>query len=194
VIVLLDKMLSEHVMTVRPAAEIAADLKAIPNSQIFPGTPNQVVKITSYEHDEAGFTIDKAEDVQIAMDKRFAKGEEIKKEMQNSESVKIFGDESSENVIVFFGSTKSAVLEASKHFGKPAKLVQIVWLEPFDSEKVLNELKGKNVICVEGNHDGQLASLIREKTGIEIKNKILKYDSMPFDPDELANQINKIWN
>ena len=55
----------------------------------------------------------------------------------------------------------------------------------------MKELGGKKVVCVEGNRGGQLASLIREKTGIEITEKILKYDSMPFDPVELADQINK---
>jgi hypothetical protein len=35
----------------------------------------------------------------------------------------------------------------------------------------------------------QLAALIREKTGIEIGKKILRYDSLPFDVIELAQQI-----
>ena len=49
----------------------------------------------------------------------------------------------------------------------------------------------RKIICVEGNRGGQLASLIREKTGIEITEKILKYDSQPFDPEVLAEEINK---
>jgi 2-oxoglutarate/2-oxoacid ferredoxin oxidoreductase subunit alpha len=111
--------------------------------------------------------------------------------MKNRETVKVYGNPESDTVIVFFGSTKSAVLEAAKYFDKPAKLVQIVWLAPFDSERVAKELHGKKrVIDVEVNHDGQLASLVREKTGIEIKEKILRYDSTPFDPVELAEQIN----
>ena len=70
--------------------------------------------------------------------------------------------------------------------------MQIVWLEPFDIEKVKRELEGKKIICVEANYNGQLASLIRERTGIEVAHKILRYDSLPFDPEELANQINSI--
>jgi 2-oxoglutarate/2-oxoacid ferredoxin oxidoreductase subunit alpha len=195
VIVLLDKILSEHMMTVDMERLKDGNMERLEeNKEKIPGMPNQVVKITSYEHDEAGFTADKPEEVKRAMDRRFAKAEKIKEEMQNRESVKIFGNPESENVIVFFGSTKGPVLESSKYLAKPAKLLQIICVEPFPTEKVIQELKNKNIICVEGNHDGQLASLIREKTGIEITNKILRYDSMPFDPTELVEQINKLWN
>jgi 2-oxoglutarate ferredoxin oxidoreductase subunit alpha len=206
VIVLLDKILSEHLMT------SVLDENSISIEQnktiIFPGTPKKVVKVTSYEHDENGFTVDKIEDVKKTVEKRFEKQKNIEAEMQNRETIKVFGlpaqagdkennpstSSGQENAVVFFGSTKGPVLEASKYFDKPVKLVQIVWLEPFDTERVKKELTGQRIICVEGNHNGQLASLIREKTGIEITNNILKYDSMPFDPIELAEQINLILN
>ena len=192
VIVLLDKILSEHLMT-SVLDENSISIERNENI-IFPGTPEKIVKVTSYEHDENGFTTDKPEDIKKAVERRFEKMGKIEEEMQNIETVKILGDKESENVVVFFGSTKCPVLEASKYFDKPAKLVQIVWLEPFDAEKVKKELENKRVICIEGNHNGQLASLIREKTGIEIKDKILKYNSMPFDPMELAEKINSLWS
>lgn len=107
------------------------------------------------------------------------------------DAVKVWGDASSDNVVVFWGSTKGAVLEAAKHFTKPAKLLQIVCVEPMDEKKVLEHLKdAKTVIDVELNATAQLASLIREKTGIEITKKVLKYDGRPFAPLELASQIN----
>jgi len=196
VIVLLDKILSEHMMTVDIERFKDLKIERLENEKaVFPGTSDKVVKVNSYEHDEEGFTVDRAEDVKRALDKRFAKIEEIKAEMQNKETVKIYGDIKSENTIIFFGSTKGAVLEASKYLEKPAKLVQIAWLEPFDTEKVKRELDGaKKIICVEGNYNGQLASLIHERTGIEITHKILRYDSLPFDTTELAEQINSILN
>lgn len=194
-IVLLDKILSEHMMTSDlEKIKRLNDLKIERFEETFPGTPDKVVKVTSYEHDKNGFTTDKTEDVRKAVEKRFEKQKNIEEEMQGKETIKIFGNKESQNVVIFFGSTKGPVLEASKSFNKLVKLVQIVWLEPFDTEKVKKELEGKRVICVEGNHNGQLASLIREKTGIEITQKILKYDSIPFDPMELAEEINKIWN
>ncbi|MEK7634982.1 MAG: 2-oxoacid:acceptor oxidoreductase family protein [Patescibacteria group bacterium] len=197
VIVLLDKALSEHIMTVDIERLTQLSLKATAGEEnaniIFPGTPEKVVKVTSYEHDEEGITVDKPEDVKTAMDRRFAKGEKIKEEMNNRETIKIYGDTSSKNTIVFFGSSKSPILEAAKLLEKNIKLVQILWLEPFDSEKLKKEFEGMNkIICVEANHSGQLASLIRERTGIEVTDKILRYDSLPFEPEELALQINSI--
>lgn len=209
VIILLDKILSEHMMTVSiDRNSISVEQGKIAENtdenysryeftqdgispMAFPGAKNTVIKITSYEHDEKGITVEKAEEVKKMIDKRFAKMMSIQSEMQNQETIKIYGDTESENIVVFFGSTKGPVLEASKYFDNKAKLVQIVWLEPFDKERVLKELsKAKKIICVEGNHNSQLASLIREKTGIEIVEKILRYDSLPFDPIKLAEQIN----
>ncbi|MCX6716520.1 MAG: 2-oxoacid:acceptor oxidoreductase subunit alpha [Candidatus Taylorbacteria bacterium] len=158
----------------------------------FPGTPNAVVKITSYEHDEAGITAEEAEPVKKMVDKRFAKKDTLVGDLKNQETVKVYGDKNSENVLVFWGSTKGPVMEASKYFDKPVKMVQVVWMEPFDSERVKQELSGaKKIIDIECNHDAELASLIREKTGILIADKILKYDSRPLDPVVLAEEINK---
>ena len=51
---------------------------------------------------------------------------------------------------------------------------------------------GGKVILVENNLTGQLGRLIREKTGISIKNRILKYDGRMFTSDELKQEILKI--
>ena len=53
--------------------------------------------------------------------------------------------------------------------------------------------KAKNVILVENNLTGQMGRLLREKTGISIKekNRILKYDGRPFWTDELRNEIKR---
>ncbi|HTY39951.1 MAG TPA: hypothetical protein VMC43_02580, partial [Candidatus Paceibacterota bacterium] len=86
-------------------------------------------------------------------------------------------------------------LEAAKHFDKPAKLVQILWMEPFPTERVARELAGaKVVVNVEMNHGAQLGGLIREKTGINIEKNILHYDSRPFDPLDLSDELNKYFS
>jgi len=157
---------------------------------IFPGVSDIIVKVNSYEHNEKGVTTENAKDVVVMQDKRFAKLVEIKKEFEIRDTVKIYGDVTSKTVVVFWGSTKGAVLEAAKYLAQSVKFLQIVWLEPFDVEAVLFHLQDADMIIdIEGNHDGQLAKLIRQKTGIDIKQKILKYDTRPFDPFELAKEI-----
>jgi 2-oxoglutarate ferredoxin oxidoreductase subunit alpha len=209
VIVLLDKVISEHSATSLIKTEGIKIERGLISAKAgekygryeitkdgispmaFPGTPNTVVKVTSYEHDEAGITVDEPGPTKAMLSKRFAKSETLNKSLNHHETVKVHGDHSSGNVVVFWGSTKGPVLEAARYLKKPVKFVQIVWLEPFDAKRVAEELSGaKKVIDVECNHNGQLAALIREKTGIAVTDKILKYDSRPFEPIALAEEIN----
>jgi 2-oxoglutarate ferredoxin oxidoreductase subunit alpha len=209
VIALMDKIVSEHsttslintdqikIETGKLAEKIGPDYGryAITADGIspmaFPGTPDMVVKITSYEHDEAGITVEEAEPVKAMVDKRFAKAETLASELDRQETIKIYGDKNADTAIVFWGSTKGPVLEAVKYLDRPVKLMQIIWVEPFDTKKVTAELaSAKKIINVEGNHNAQMASLIREKTGLEVSANILKYDSRPFDPLDLAQKIN----
>jgi 2-oxoglutarate ferredoxin oxidoreductase subunit alpha len=157
----------------------------------FPGKEGVVVKATSYEHNEEGEATEDPAQVKAMQDKRFRKLNGLYGEFPYFPTVKTYGDLESDVVVVFWGSTKGAMLEAQKQLKTPAKLVQILWMEPFDAERVKHELSGARVIVdVEANHTAQLAALIREKTSIEIYNKVLKYDAQPFTPTELANDIN----
>lgn len=158
----------------------------------FPGTPDTVVKATSYEHNEEGEAVEDPVAVKAMHDKRFKKLHGLYGEFQWFPTVKVYGGQSADTAIVFWGSTKGAMLEAQKQFKRPVKLVQIVWMEPFDAERVKQELSGmRTIIDVEANHTAQLAALIREKTSVEIQNKVLRYDARPFTPTELADEVNK---
>jgi 2-oxoglutarate/2-oxoacid ferredoxin oxidoreductase subunit alpha len=158
----------------------------------FPGKEGVVVKATSYEHNEEGEAVEDPREVVAMQDKRFRKLNGLYEDFKWFPTVKVYGDTNSDVVVVFWGSTKGAMLEASKQLKTPAKLVQVLWMEPFDANKVKAELAGARVIVdVEANHTAQLAALIREKTSIEIHNKVLKYDAQPFTPSALAAEINK---
>ncbi len=64
-------------------------------------------------------------------------------------------------------------------------------LSPFPSDNTLAYLqKAKRIIDVENNSEGPLADLIREKTGVLIESKILKYDGRQFYPEEILNYVN----
>jgi 2-oxoglutarate ferredoxin oxidoreductase subunit alpha len=210
VIVLMDKIVSEHASTcLLDSTGIKIERGNTPKKtdekygryaitadgispMAFPGTPNTIVKTTSYEHDVNGITVDEPGPTEAMLNKRFLKSETLNKSLTNRETVKVYGDLSSKNVVVFWGSTKGPALESAKYLKTPVKFLQIVWLLPFDAEKIKRELAGaQKIIDVECNHDGQLAALIREKTGITVTDKILKYDSRPFEPIALANEINK---
>jgi 2-oxoglutarate ferredoxin oxidoreductase subunit alpha len=44
-------------------------------------------------------------------------------------------------------------------------------------------------MLVENNYSGQLGGLIREMTGIELPQKVVKYDGRPFSEEELVEAL-----
>ncbi|MCD6575625.1 MAG: 2-oxoacid:acceptor oxidoreductase subunit alpha [Nanoarchaeota archaeon] len=155
----------------------------------FPGMKGTVVKSSSYEHDEFGITTEEPEVVKKMQEKRLRKMQTIEKEIEKLEAVKVYGK--GKNVIVTWGSSIGAVLEAAKSL-KNVKIVQVIYMLPFPKKAVKKHLNSaKKVVCVEANATGQLANLIKLLTGIEIKNKVLKYDSREFDPIGLLKELKR---
>ena len=160
----------------------------------FPGDKDTVVKYNSYEHDENGFITDAPEMAAAMQEKRFAKNALILKEMKKRQPLKIYGDRKAKEAIVFWGSPKGAILEALKLIPRPLKVIQFICLEPFDSAGALKELFGlRRIIDIENNFTAPLAGLLREQTGVAVTDKILRYDSLPFEPTELAKKLNEIF-
>jgi 2-oxoglutarate ferredoxin oxidoreductase subunit alpha len=105
---------------------------------------------------------------------------------------KIHGNRNSKNLVVGWGSTKGAVLDAIN--GLDVKFLQIIYVEPFSSQIKKELQKAEKIILIENNSTSQLGDLIIQKTGIEIKDKILKYDGRPFFSDKLNEKIKEILN
>jgi len=114
----------------------------------------------------------------------------IEKEAKKFSQYKIYGKKNSKNVIVSWGSTKGAILDAIKDLD--CKFIQILYIDPFPKE-IKKYFEKNNVMLVENNLTAQLGQVIMEKTGflIEDKNKILRYDGRPFLADELKDEIKK---
>ena len=157
----------------------------------FPGEPQAVVKGTSYEHDEAGITAEeRAEDIAKMQDKRMKKYDNLSKEVDQLEAVKIYGDKKSDKAIVFWGSTKGAAIEAAEELGM--KAIQPIILQPFPEQQMKKALEGvKTLISAETNVTGQLAKLLSCHE-IKVDEQILKYDGRPFLPEELSNKLRNL--
>jgi 2-oxoglutarate/2-oxoacid ferredoxin oxidoreductase subunit alpha len=152
----------------------------------------KIVKASSYEVNRFGNSTESAKLTKYGQDSRMKKYEKMKKHIENNfEMIKIYGKKSSKNLIIGWGSTKSAILDATEELD--CKFMQILYAKPL-SPKVKKEMqKADNIILVENNQTGQMGRLLREKTGIRVdkKNRILKYDARPFWTDELKTQIQK---
>ena len=148
-------------------------------------------RYNSYEKNNVNFSA--TEDAAITkenFERRMKKIPMIAKDAKNFSRYEIYGDKKSKNVIVSWGSTKGAIIDAIATI--KCKFLHIKYIEPFP-EEVEKELKGKNILLIENSSTGMLGDVIREKTGILIdnKNKILRYDGRPFLADELNKEINK---
>lgn len=155
-----------------------------------PGQKGGVYFSNGYEHDEVGHMTEAAHMRNAQATKRLNKYIAIQKNMT---APQVYGDTDADITFVSWGSSRGAVLDAMSLLaarGKKSKLVHFTWLYPFPDAATLSELSGASrIIDVEQNATGQLASLIREHTGIEIKEKILKYDGRPLYPEEIMEKL-----
>lgn len=157
----------------------------------FPGMEGIVNHTNSTEHTEDGYSSALPQNVRKMKEKRLKKTETIKNDFLNEDCVKVYGDPGSENVIISFGSTKGAIIEAIK--GLPVKFIQVQVLEPFPVQAIKEIFRGaKNIINIEQNSTAQLSSLLYSRTGIEVNHKILRYDGRPFEPEELRLKIEEV--
>ncbi len=146
-----------------------------------------IARASSYEHNQYGLT---TEDAGLAAKNAKARLEKYKKIKQTSkkfEMIKIYGRKNSKNLIIGWGSTKHAILDAIE--GLDYKFLQVLYLQPFSDRVKTEILKAKKVVLIENNLTGQLGRLIREKTGIKIEKRILKYDGRPFMSDQLRKLL-----
>lgn len=149
-------------------------------------------RYNSYEKDsKTASATENPEIINKNIDERNDKKQKIEKEAKKFKQFEVYGNKKSDNVLLFWGSTKGAVMDAIEDLD--VKAIQILYMEPFP-KNIEKELENKNIILVENNATGQLADLMAEKTGNKIKdsNKILRYDGRPFLADELRNELNKL--
>lgn len=161
----------------------------------FPGLTDSLVQATSYEHLESGYTTEDPDRIVEMQEKRKQKWNVIKDEVLEKDTVNVFGDKDSENIVLVWGSTKGTVKEALKHLDENVKVVQPIYLKPFPREEVSKHLENaEKVITVEANATGQLAELLRKELLTEVDDKILKYDMRPFNPIKLSEKLEEVFN
>ncbi len=157
-----------------------------------PGTEGILVITDSDEHDEEGHITEDLSIRKRLVEKRLKKGELLKGDV---EEPIYFGVSDPDVILVGWGSTYGAMKESADRLIKEGFNVGLlhfsdVYPLPY---KQLEKYKNKRLICVEGNATGQFALLIKRETGIDIKEKILKYNGRPFTPSEIVKEVKKIW-
>lgn len=154
--------------------------------RVLPGTPGGLYKAVGNEHDDYGFVATESDIRKKNQIRRFKKENFIKDEMPKP---KLYGKQGAEITFVCFGSTKLPLMEALKHTDK-FNFIHFPATNPIDWEYTEKLLTGKHLVAIEANFTGQLASIIREQTGVAVEDKFLKYDGRPFFVEEILEYVN----
>ncbi|MDF1557122.1 MAG: 2-oxoacid:acceptor oxidoreductase subunit alpha [ANME-2 cluster archaeon] len=214
VIILTDKFLTESHRTVEGFRPVTVDRGLLLNQRdtdvlseykryeltesgisprVLPGHINAVFIANSNEHDEHGHDLEDPGNRIAMMDKRMRKLEYILEEL---EEPVLHGPIESDVTLISWGSIKGPILEAMMLLEQNdirVNFLQIIYLLPFHAEEVARIIdNSKRTICVENNKEAQLAGIIREKTGLAVDEKIVKYSGRMFTPGEIAGRVMEV--
>ena len=164
------------------------------SERLIPGQKGVYYQANSYEHVEDGHT---TEDAKIRIEqarKRSAKWDTYLKDHYRGPQV--IGDIAQADVcFVSWGSNKGIIVEAMKLLsdsGKKSALIHFTHIYPMNEQSVRAVIpENKRCILIETNSHAQFGKLLRMETGINIAEKLLKYDGRPFLPEEIVNYVNK---
>ena len=153
--------------------------------------PGKVVKVYSDEHDEYGNITESAE-IRIAMtNKRLNKFKHLENELIEPEFI---GIDNCDILLLAWGSLQGPIIEAinllngqnSNKYG--ALIFGDIW--PLPTKTLTKKAKRvKQIINVEQNATGQLASLIMEVTGIKCTKSVLRFDGRPMSYNDIYSKL-----
>lgn len=153
------------------------------------GVENAVFWNTGDEHDEFGHITEDHEVRTMMVDKRMKKLEVALNEIPNDDKAVIYGDEDAEYVVLSWGSTKGAILEAMEKLkgeGYKLKFIQVKLLHPFPRDLVIDMLgSSKYLIDVEQNKMGQFGMILKREILRDIDYYVLKYNGRPMSLSEV---------
>jgi 2-oxoglutarate/2-oxoacid ferredoxin oxidoreductase subunit alpha len=88
------------------------------------------------------------------------------------------------------GGVMRDILSCDEFHGRKIAYLHYTYLWPLRTDRLqVLAKRSKRIVLVEQNYQGQLGMLIRMQCGLEISDKILKYDGRPFFYDELLASL-----
>ncbi len=145
------------------------------------------------EHSGDGSSVESAENARAQMEKRMRKVEALRRALPEPE---LLGSQTPDILLVSWGSNKTViedVLRDPSLAGKKIGFLHYTYLWPLRTERLAAlAKKAKRVALVECNVQGQFGQLIRMECGLNITEKILKYDGRPFFYEELLERLSPL--
>jgi 2-oxoglutarate ferredoxin oxidoreductase subunit alpha len=156
--------------------------------RLYPGQSAHLVTADSDEHDADGHITEDLPGTALAMmEKRLAKYRGLKAEMAPPEEI---GVDQAETVMVGWGSSRQAIMEAIEGFkadGVPVGMIHFTELWPLPEYNFPPE---KRYWSVENNATSQLARLLRSEYGLTFTGNINRYDGLPLT----GNYVRRCFN
>jgi 2-oxoglutarate/2-oxoacid ferredoxin oxidoreductase subunit alpha len=155
------------------------------------------------EHDSVGAVDESSRNARLQLEKRLRKLDGIKARLPvpdlyvGGRDAKMTdwtnADDEIELLAVGWGSTGDTfqdVLCSDELRGRKIAYLHYTYLWPLRTQELrLLAMRSKRIVLVEQNYQGQLGMLIRMECGLDISDKILKYDGRPFFYDELLSLV-----
>ncbi|MFQ5952613.1 MAG: 2-oxoacid:acceptor oxidoreductase subunit alpha [Candidatus Omnitrophota bacterium] len=155
-----------------------------------PGYGDGLVSLDSDEHDEEGHITEDFELRVKMVDKRLKKLESIKKDIVPPA---LGGDKRFKTLAVCWGTTYNVVKEAVEKLGRDdVAFLHFSQVYPLHPETLGHLEKAEKTVIIENNATSQLGKLIKLYFGFEIKEKILKYNGLPFSVEEIVKGLKEI--
>jgi 2-oxoglutarate ferredoxin oxidoreductase subunit alpha len=173
------------------------------SSRWLPGNEAATYCAQADEHDSMGAVDEAGVNARSQMEKRLRKFHGLKAGLPaphlsiGGRSVKTTdwidaGDEI-ELLAIGWGSTGDVfqdVMCSDELQGRKIAYLHYTYLWPLRTEELRRlAMRSKRIVLVEQNYQGQLGMLIRMECGLDIPDKILKYDGRPFFYDELLASV-----
>lgn len=154
-----------------------------------PGESSVTYVGNSDEHLEDGSLTEESEAVKRMFEKRMSKFNSI---LNLIPEPKLLGKSDPEIIFVGFGSTRSVIEDVANIHNVPVGYLHYEYLFPTKTS-YLQALKneGKRLIIIENNYTSQLGGLIKKTCGIEIEEKLLKYDGRPFFVEDILEYLDR---
>jgi 2-oxoglutarate ferredoxin oxidoreductase subunit alpha len=149
-----------------------------------PSTENPVLQVNSDEHKEDSESTEVSEEIIEMSNKRMRKLQTLKDNLPEPE---YYGSKNPETVFVGYGSAGNTVRDILEQHSNVGYL-HYQYIYPLKYEKILQMYEdGARIVLVENNQTGEFGKLIKQESGFEIKDRLLKYDGRPFFIEDILD-------
>mgnify|MGYP006284431465 FL=1 len=158
--------------------------------RLVPGQSEHLVGADSDEHSEDGHITEDHDTRNRMVEKRLKKMDGIRSEVI---APRVEGDDNPDLLLVTWGSTFGAVLEAAdilREQGTSTAVMTFTQVWPLVPDQFTDLLEqAKKTVCVEQNATAQFRKLLRRETGINMDAVVLRYDGLPMTSSYITRKL-----